>query len=535
MFSVAGLTLIWRNAPDDERAAMHRLVQPLESLGGSGTAAPRATRLRLAGAAVLLAVGLGWLLSLHGGIHLLAPLGGFLLVAAGIVLLLGPWWLRIARDLVLERQARARAEERADIAARVHDSVLQTLALIQRRAEDPQAVVQLARAQERELRSWLFEGRAPGDADVSSVAEGVRQIQRDVEARHGVPVEVVTVGDCPLDEHLSALLAAAREATVNAAKWSGAAVISVFAEVEPDKVSIAVRDRGKGFDPDAVPGDRKGVAESIRGRMSRHGGEATVQSAPGEGTKVTLTMPRAAAGPAAQAADAAEGSGDEHQAATRPGRGAPRGARRRPRHVPLRRACRARHAGRGGGRGGGRRPGHRADRAALPDVVLLDVHLPGGGGQAVITEVKRDHPDVKFLALSASDAPEDVIAVIRAGARGYVTKTISTADLADAIKRVADGDAVFSHRLAGFVLDAFAAAPALDDVKPSFDPELDQLTTREREVLRLIAQGYTYKEIARELFISGKTVESHVSSVLRKLQLSSRHQLTRWATERKLT
>jgi RNA polymerase sigma factor (sigma-70 family) len=169
----------------------------------------------------------------------------------------------------------------------------------------------------------------------------------------------------------------------------------------------------------------------------------------------------------------------------------------------------------------------------LPDVVLLDVHLPGGGGQAVITAVKKEHPEVRFLALSASDAPEDVIGVIRAGARGYVTKTISTADLADAIQRVADGDAVFSHRLAGFVLDAFAAAPS--DVKPSFDPELDQLTSREREVLRLIAQGYTYKEIARELYISVKTVESHVSSVLRKLQLSSRHQLTRWAAERRLT
>ena len=170
----------------------------------------------------------------------------------------------------------------------------------------------------------------------------------------------------------------------------------------------------------------------------------------------------------------------------------------------------------------------------LPDVVLLDVHLPGGGGQAVITAVKKDHPEVRFLALSASDAPEDVIGVIRAGARGYVTKTISTADLADAIQRVADGDAVFSHRLAGFVLDAFAAAPSAD-VKPSFDPELDQLTSREREVLRLIAQGYTYKEVARELYISGKTVESHVSSVLRKLQLSTRHQLTRWASERRLT
>ena len=171
----------------------------------------------------------------------------------------------------------------------------------------------------------------------------------------------------------------------------------------------------------------------------------------------------------------------------------------------------------------------------LPDVVLLDVHLPGGGGQAVIAAVKREHPEVKFLALSASDAPEDVIAVIRAGARGYVTKTISTAELADAVRRVAAGDAVFSHRLAGFVLDAFAAAPSAEDVKPSFDPELDQLTTREREVLRLIAHGYTYKEIARELYISVKTVESHVSSVLRKLQLSTRHQLTRWAAERRLT
>ena len=185
-----------------------------------------------------------------------------------------------------------------------------------------------------------------------------------------------------------------------------------------------------------------------------------------------------------------------------------------------------------------------------PDVVLLDVHLPGGGGQAVVQAIKASDPEVRFLALSASDAPEDVIGVIRAGARGYVTKTISTAELADAIRRVAAGDAVFSHRLAGFVLDAFASGGAAGTdgpgggpgggagsggvVRPSFDPELDQLTSREREVLRLIAQGYTYKEIARELYISVKTVESHVSSVLRKLQLSTRHQLTRWAAERRL-
>jgi DNA-binding NarL/FixJ family response regulator len=173
----------------------------------------------------------------------------------------------------------------------------------------------------------------------------------------------------------------------------------------------------------------------------------------------------------------------------------------------------------------------------LPDVVLLDVHLPGGGGQLVVSALKASHPEVRFLALSASDAPEDVIAVIRSGARGYVTKTISGADLVDAVQRVAAGDAVFSPRLAGFVLDAFASIPSEADEsggRPSFDPELDQLTTREREVLRLIARGYTYKEIAREFTISSRTVETHVSSVLRKLQLSTRHQLTRWAAERRL-
>ena len=165
----------------------------------------------------------------------------------------------------------------------------------------------------------------------------------------------------------------------------------------------------------------------------------------------------------------------------------------------------------------------------VPDVVLLDVHLPGGGGVEVLRAVLPKLPDVRFLAVSVSDAAEDVIGTIRAGARGYVTKTISGADLADAVVRVAEGDAVFSPRLAGFVLDAFAATDA-----PSIDPELDALTQREREVLRLIARGYAYKEIAKELFISVKTVETHVSSVLRKLQLSNRHELTRWATDRRL-
>jgi DNA-binding NarL/FixJ family response regulator len=165
--------------------------------------------------------------------------------------------------------------------------------------------------------------------------------------------------------------------------------------------------------------------------------------------------------------------------------------------------------------------------AALePDVVLLDVHMPDGGGLEVI---RQSAPAQRFLALSVSDAPEDVIAVVRAGARGYVTKTISGEELADAIRRVADGDAVFSPRLAGFVLDAFASLTPAE-----VDPELDQLTTREREVLRHIARGYLYKEIAARLGISTKTVEAHVSAVLRKLQLSSRHELSRWAVQRRL-
>jgi DNA-binding NarL/FixJ family response regulator len=166
-----------------------------------------------------------------------------------------------------------------------------------------------------------------------------------------------------------------------------------------------------------------------------------------------------------------------------------------------------------------------------PDVVLLDVHMPDGGGAEVLRRIRPELPDVVFLALSVSDAAEDVIAVIRAGARGYVTKTISSRELVTAIARVAVGDAVFSPRLAGFVLDAFADRPG---AAPISDPDLDLLTPRERDVLRLLARGYAYKEIASELFISVKTVETHVSSVLRKTQLSNRYELSRWATDRRL-
>jgi DNA-binding NarL/FixJ family response regulator len=173
--------------------------------------------------------------------------------------------------------------------------------------------------------------------------------------------------------------------------------------------------------------------------------------------------------------------------------------------------------------------------AHAPDVVLLDVHLPGGGGVEILRRLAIEAPAAKCLALSVSDDPEDVIAVIRAGARGYVTKTISPAELAEAIRRVQDGDAVFSPRLAGFVLDAFAGGSRAGDAASARpDPEFDQLTAREREVLRHIARGYLYKEIAQRLGISVKTVEAHVSAVLRKLQLSTRHELSRWAVERRL-
>jgi signal transduction histidine kinase len=292
IISVCGMVLIWRNADPDEQALLQRLGGPVFTQATAG--AKERLWLRVLTTAVLIGCGLVFLV--HGRHHtdLLPPLGGILLVLAGTAVALGPWWMRVARDLVDERQARIRAEERADMAARVHDSVLQTLALIQRRASEPQQVIQLARGQERELRAWLFDDQAPGTIKGEGVtlAAGIKKIQQDVETQHRVAVDAVTVGDCELDEDLEATLGAAREATVNAAKWSGSDTVSLFAEVEPESVSIFVRDRGRGFDPDAVSGDRKGLAESVRARMSRRGGSAMIRSAPGEGTEVTLTMPR---------------------------------------------------------------------------------------------------------------------------------------------------------------------------------------------------------------------------------------------------
>jgi signal transduction histidine kinase len=293
-FLAAGAAvLVWRNASEQEREWMnHDLVPMVRS--GAGSMSRRPLLLRVGAGVVLGIGGIVLLVMGHTTKAALRPVGGALLVLAAIVVIFGPWWIALVRDLMSERQARALAEERAQMAAHVHDSVLQTLALIQRSADDPQHVVRLARAQERELRSWLFEGRPPVtfSDDATTLSEGVSVLQREVEASHGITVQVVMVGDCPLSDGLRALLDASREATVNAAKWSGAPQVSLYAEVEADVVMLFVRDRGHGFDPGAVPGDRQGIAQSIRARMIRFGGTAVIRSAPGEGAEVELSMPR---------------------------------------------------------------------------------------------------------------------------------------------------------------------------------------------------------------------------------------------------
>ncbi|MGH9018297.1 MAG: sensor histidine kinase, partial [Acidimicrobiales bacterium] len=244
---------------------------------------------------VLVAVGLGGLVaSRHPTGATVDAVVAPAVVLFGFLIVFGPWWLSIARDLAVERRERVRTEERADMAAAIHDSVLQTLALIQRSSSDPREVTRLARAQERELRAWLFDARPPGSFSpdqVTTLAEGVAVIENDVEESHGTAVETVVVGNCCLNEELRALLAAGREATVNAAVWSGTPTVALYAEVEPTRVSLFVRDRGKGFDPGAVAGDRRGISESIRARMVRHGGTAEIRSTPGQGTEVELVMP----------------------------------------------------------------------------------------------------------------------------------------------------------------------------------------------------------------------------------------------------
>jgi signal transduction histidine kinase len=252
-------------------------------------------------------VAVGVSLVLIGGFATLAAVGdlssigrsaaGAAVLVAGAVLLLGPWMARLARNLTDERRQRIRSEERSEISAHLHDGVLQTLALIQKRAGDDKAVRSLARRQERELRSWLY-GRGfgaqdvYGQADATTVATLLRRELDDLEDHYAVRFDAVLVGDAPLDDAGRALVAAGREAALNAARHSGADTVDVYLEAEPERVSLFVRDRGRGFDPSAVPGDRRGLADSISARVKRHGGTAEIRSAPGEGAEIELTLPR---------------------------------------------------------------------------------------------------------------------------------------------------------------------------------------------------------------------------------------------------
>jgi signal transduction histidine kinase/phage shock protein PspC (stress-responsive transcriptional regulator) len=293
-----GAALLWRQSladPEEAPAAAEAVAVP----------GPEADRLRARRrAAVASRTGLGVVLVLGAGVAILFSTGALgaardvavaaVVVVVALAIILAPFAARLLRSLSDERATRVREQERAEVAAHLHDSVLQTLALMQQRADDPRQVATLARRQERELRAWL--GRRPGDgtgADgAPTLGAALEAVAGDVEATHRVPVEVVAVGEAALDEHGEALVAAAREAIVNAAKHGGGEPVRVFAEATPDGVEVFVRDRGPGFDPGAVPGDRRGVRESIVGRMARHGGTATIHSAPGVGTEVELTLPR---------------------------------------------------------------------------------------------------------------------------------------------------------------------------------------------------------------------------------------------------
>lgn len=284
----AGVALVWRQADNARRARWVEVGRKRHTL----------TLLRAGVGVLLVTAGVSAMFWLQGSAaHLGAVLQAALAVLVGITLLAGPYLVRMTQDLSEERLMRIRAQERAEVAAHVHDSVLHTLTLIQRNADNANEVRRLARAQERDLRTWLYkpEGTGKDEADEpDTVAEAVRRNAAEVEDKHGVPIEVVVVGDCPLDERTGAQMQAAREAMVNAAKYGGeGGAVQVYAEVEGRTVFVSVRDRGPGFDPDSIPADRMGVRESIIGRMERNGGTARLRSVPGGGTEVELEMERA--------------------------------------------------------------------------------------------------------------------------------------------------------------------------------------------------------------------------------------------------
>ena len=459
---------------------------PWQRLTGTAGAPPLAAGV-IALAVVLFAFVVSWYTGTAGVLLVLVVVG----VPVGVAL-----FARSDRDRV---QA-AREDARMHVAAHLHDSVLQTLALVQRQAHDPRSVVRLARRQEHELRAWMA-GEVELGAETLSAA--LREAVAEVEDAHDLVVEVSVLGDRLLDRQGEALAAAAREALRNAARHApGAPHLRVRRAGRERRRGVRprrgprVRDRGGPVraprrarrDPRPDDGGRRSGRGRLRARRGHRGHARVREHDVSERLRIAVV--------------------DDHHL-FRAGVRAELAAH----HDVVADAATVADA-------------LAAIAATAPDVVLLDVHLPDGGGVAVLEALARTEAPPRVLALSVSDAAEDVVPMIRAGALGYVTKTLDTPELLAAIATVAAGEACFSPRLAAFVLQAFSGAAPPD--------ELDTLTPREREVLHHLARGYAYKRIAGRLGISVRTVESHVGSVLRKLQLSSRHEVSHWAATRGL-
>lgn len=292
--STLAALVMWRGCSDAEREHLREVAADVVTRASSGSDKWQSVALRTGGG-VIMAL---WGMSLLSRVGNETGAAAYVLVGAGalvigLFVLFAPWWIRTFRDLSFERRARARAQDRADMAAHVHDSVMQTLSLIQRSSHDPSEVTRLARLQERDLRAWLANPETFGTSSSppSTVSQSALAIEREVEDNYGVGVDLVVVGDCDLDESIAALLAAGREATLNAAKWSGANNVSLYVETEPGEISMFIRDQGRGFDVATVPADRQGIRRSIQERMTRHGGSAVIRSSHDAGTEVELRLP----------------------------------------------------------------------------------------------------------------------------------------------------------------------------------------------------------------------------------------------------
>ena len=464
----------------------------MDAPAGGGRLAPGAVRvLQVVAGAGLLIAGVASLANRTGGLaNIGASAGAIAVVVGGLAMFAAPAIGRLLRTLDEERATRIREDERARLAAHLHDSVLQSLVLIQR-SDDPRRMTALARRQERALRSWLYGGTEPGDP--TTLAAAIEVLTAELEADHDVRIEAVIVGDQPLDASAAELVAALREALVNAARHAEFARVDVFVEVDDAELTGFVRDTGKGFDPQTVPANRRGISESIVGRLRprRRHGHADV--APGRRHRGRAAHPPGAPiitiaelgvrrcperTPASDRPGTAGVAGERHDRAARAGRG--------PRPLPGRGPRRARRPT----AGARRHPQIEVvgEAGSVEEAVAVLRATParrraarrppsrrrGAGGAWRRCTTLADAP--RFLALSVSDAAEDVIAVVRAGARGYVTKTIDAEELLAAVLRVHDGDAVFSPRLAGFVLDAFSG-----DLPAPTDPELDLLTGPSRK------------------------------------------------------